>query len=159
MALTSKQIAFCESYILTNNATEAYQKAYNNTNMATCRVNASKMLKMSDIIAKMSELRNAVKKLTTKRLDKSIENTTDLFIMSVSERMNILSKIANGEIPLQKAIVVDKNIEYIEVVPDWMDRKNAIAELNKMDGSYTPIEQKIKVSKLGKELADEIYVE
>lgn len=59
-------------------------------------------------------------------------------IMSVIERKETLTQIARGLIPLTKPIVVDKSIEYIEVVPDWMDRKNAIAELNKMDGAYAP---------------------
>ena len=60
-------------------------------------------------------------------------------IIDKHKRMEILSKIALGEIQLQKALVLDKEIKYIEVIPDWMDRKNAIAELNKMDGSYAPI--------------------
>lgn len=59
-------------------------------------------------------------------------------ILTVVERMEILSSIARGEIPLTKPIVVDKSIELIKVVPDWMDRKSAIAELNKMQGEYAP---------------------
>lgn len=61
-----------------------------------------------------------------------------LDIMDAMERKATLTQIARGEIPLRKAIVVDKFIEYIEVIPDWMDRKNAIAELNKMEGDYAP---------------------
>lgn len=57
-------------------------------------------------------------------------------IADINERKEILTKILRGEIPLQKAFVVGKSIEFIDVVPDWMDRKAAIAELNKMDGSY-----------------------
>lgn len=64
-------------------------------------------------------------------------------IMSAIERKEILTQIARGEIPLKKALVIDKNIEFIEVVPDYTDRKNAIAELNKMDGSYAPTKQAI----------------
>jgi len=59
-------------------------------------------------------------------------------IMDAIERKSILTQIARGQLPLQKAMVVDRMVEYIEVVPDWMDRKNAIAELNKMDGDYAP---------------------
>ena len=60
-------------------------------------------------------------------------------IIDVLERKEILSQIAKGEIPLQKALVVAGQIEYIQVVPDWMDRRNAIAELNKMEGDYAPM--------------------
>lgn len=59
-------------------------------------------------------------------------------ILTIEERKMILTKIALGGIPLKKAMVVDGEIQMIDVVPDWMDRKNAIAELNKMDGSYAP---------------------
>jgi len=64
-------------------------------------------------------------------------------IMQKEERQLILTQIARGQIPLKKAMVVDKVIEYIDVVPDYGDRKNAIAELNKMDGSYAPAKQEI----------------
>lgn len=63
----------------------------------------------------------------------------ELDIMSAIERKHILTQIARGQIPLKKPMVVDKVIQEVEVVPDWMDRKLAIAELNKMDGEYAPI--------------------
>lgn len=59
-------------------------------------------------------------------------------IANATERKVILTKIARGQIPLRKHVVVDKFIEYIDVVPDYMDRKAAIAELNKMEGDYAP---------------------
>ena len=59
-------------------------------------------------------------------------------IADVLERKEILTKIARGQIPLKKAMIVDGAIEYIEVVPDWTDRRNAISELNKMEGDYAP---------------------
>lgn len=69
-----------------------------------------------------------------------------LDIMDAVERKAILTQIARGEIPLKKAMVVDKFIEYIEVAPDWMDRKNAIAELNKMEGAYAPESKNLNVN-------------
>lgn len=57
-------------------------------------------------------------------------------IADINERKEILTKIIRGQMPLKKAFVTSKGIKYVNVVPDWMDRKNAIAELNKMDGSY-----------------------
>ena len=59
-------------------------------------------------------------------------------IMSIVERQHILSQIARGEIMLRKPIVVKGEIQHIEVAPDWTDRRNAIAELNKMDGAAQP---------------------
>jgi len=40
--------------------------------------------------------------------------------------------------PLTKPMVVNGDLQLIPVVPDWMDRRNAIAELNKMEGDYAP---------------------
>jgi hypothetical protein len=64
-------------------------------------------------------------------------------ILNKHERMEILTLIAKGEIPLTKHIVCDGIIQEREVVPNWMDRKAAIAELNKMDGEYAPIRKDI----------------
>jgi hypothetical protein len=59
-------------------------------------------------------------------------------IMTAQERKVVLSQIARGQIPLTKPMVVDGMVEMVPVVPDWMDRRNAIAELNKMEGDYAP---------------------
>lgn len=65
-------------------------------------------------------------------------------IMTKIERMEVLSQIARGEIPLKKHIVVSEGfglgsrIDEVEVVPNYQDRKAAIAELNKMEGDYAP---------------------
>lgn len=64
-------------------------------------------------------------------------------ILTKHERMEILTQIAKGEIPLVKHIVCDGVIQEVEIVPAWADRKAAIAELNKMDGEYAPIKKDI----------------
>lgn len=78
--------------------------------------------------------------------DLRIQMETEAFkskILTRLERMEILSEIARGEIPLTKHIVCDGVIQEREVVPAWMDRKAALAELNKMDGEYAPIRKDI----------------
>lgn len=67
---------------------------------------------------------------------KAHEDSAIEAVMSAQERKEVLTRIARGEIMLVKHIVADSIIEEREILPDWMDRKNAIAELNKMDGSY-----------------------
>jgi hypothetical protein len=66
------------------------------------------------------------------------ENAAIEAVMSAQERKEVLTKIGRGEIPLTKPMVVDGAVELIPVVPDWMDRRAAIAELNKMEGDYSP---------------------
>ena len=69
-----------------------------------------------------------------------------LKILSRAEKMDILSRIALGEIPLQKPMVCDGIIHMIDVVPDYMDRKNAITELNKMEGDHSPTKAEVVVT-------------
>lgn len=76
-------------------------------------------------------------------LKDSAENRMRLGILSKLERMKILSDIAQGEIVLTKYIVADGVIQERDVVPDYNDRKGAIAELNKMDGDYAPVKKDI----------------
>ena len=64
-------------------------------------------------------------------------------ILDKHERMEILTQIARGEIPLNKHIVCDGIIQERETLPAWGDRRAAIAELNKMDGEYAPIKKDI----------------
>jgi len=59
-------------------------------------------------------------------------------ICAVLERQEILSAIARGEIKL-KQWFIGKDYEVCkDVVPNYADRRAAIAELNKMDGDYAP---------------------
>lgn len=62
-------------------------------------------------------------------------------ILSVLERKEILTQMALGNIPLIKYIVCDGVIQEREVVPNYNDRKAAIAELNKMEGVYASEEE------------------
>lgn len=64
-------------------------------------------------------------------------------ILQKLDRMEILSSIARGEIPLVKYIVCDGTIQERDIVADYSDRRAAIAELNKMDGDYAPIKKDI----------------
>jgi len=85
----------------------------------------------SEVRAEQEAIKEGVKESIKKDIeDRKIE------ILNAIQRQEILSQIARGEIPLKKPMVVDKEIREIDVVPDWNDRKAAIAELNNMDGAY-----------------------
>ena len=64
MALTQKQENFCRAYIETGNASEAYRKAFNTSNMKTESVNnkAYELLKRVDVTARVEELRSEAAK-------------------------------------------------------------------------------------------------
>lgn len=74
-------------------------------------------------------------------------------IMSALDRMELLQKIAKGEILVKKPYSTKFGIEMIEVEPDHNERKGAIAELNKMDGSYAAQKQEVVVKEANIDLS------
>jgi len=58
--------------------------------------------------------------------------------LSKIERLELLSKIATGQITVKKTFFYEGQVIEHECYPDHADRIKAIAEMNKMDGSYTP---------------------
>jgi hypothetical protein len=64
-------------------------------------------------------------------------------VLTRLERQEILTAIAKGEILIEKPVVAEGMIQMIEVAPALADRKNAIAELNKMDGEYAPVKKDV----------------
>jgi hypothetical protein len=71
-------------------------------------------------------------------------------ILSKYKRMELLSKIATGEIKAWREVITDGGIQKIEYY-SGAEVKAAIAELNKMDGEYAPIRKDI--TSLGEKLA------
>ena len=155
--LTSKQIEFCKQLANGKNATEAYHIAFKTKNRTTCKVNGSKLFKLAAIKAKIKEFQKTASTITAKANQLAMDKVKADEVMGTAERMIVLSKIARGQIPLIKPMVCDGEIQEIEVVPDWMDRKNAIAELNKMDGSYPPAKVNMNINKVGLDVIEETY--
>lgn len=61
MGLTVKQERFCQAYIETGNASEAYRQAYSSKgNQATIKKRASELLGRGDIAGMVAKLRGAV---------------------------------------------------------------------------------------------------
>jgi hypothetical protein len=69
----------------------------------------------------------------------AISERTEYRVMSKAERMNVLSQMADGTLQVQRNVVTKDGVMVILALPDYNDRKAAIAELNKMDGEYAPI--------------------
>lgn len=145
--LTEKQAAFCKQVALGKSGSEAYRLAFKSSSAGTCKVNGSRLLKQPLIAAKIKELQKRNSIIADKAQAKVAEGVVVEFeVASVAERMHILTQIARGQIPLFKPMVCDGVIEQIEVVPDWMDRKNAITELNKMTGDYAPAKTEMNIT-------------
>jgi hypothetical protein len=67
-------------------------------------------------------------------------------IMTSDERKELLTSIANGTLRIKKPFVIAGKIMEYPAEPDHTDRKNAIAELNKMEGDYAPTKIKATVT-------------
>lgn len=83
---------------------------------------------------------------------KSEENIGELIkertfkILSVAERMDILAKMANGELERNEVVFIDGQPKQIKAKPTFNDMRGAIAELNKMQGDYAPAKSEISVT-------------
>lgn len=61
-------------------------------------------------------------------------------MLSVMERIDILSRMALGELKIKQLVYMGAEVGNVEmeVEPSYLDRRGAIAELNKMFGDYAP---------------------
>lgn len=59
-------------------------------------------------------------------------------VMSKQERLETLTKIAKGELKVKRPFIIGGRIMEYPSEPDAMERKAAIAEMNKMEGDYAP---------------------
>ena len=71
------------------------------------------------------------------------KNRLKSLIMDKEERMEVLTKIARGQLTYHKEVATKDGPVEIIAKPDFVDRKAAIAELNKMDGDYAPVKKDI----------------
>jgi hypothetical protein len=64
-------------------------------------------------------------------------------ILSKEERLEILSQIARGDLSYQQEVPSKFGPQTITAWPSFNDRKGAVAEINKMEGDYAPIQKDI----------------
>lgn len=80
MSLTQKQENFCIAFVETGNASEAYRRAYNASNMKpeTVVVRASEMMAKSNIKVRVDELRQPAIKKAQITLESHLERLQEL---------------------------------------------------------------------------------
>lgn len=150
--LSEKMVEFCRLYASGKMPSEAYSIAFKNDKIATCGVNSNKLLKRADIqeqIAKEQALNKSVMDLANVI---AAEKIAEGSIAEKIERMQHLTKIMRGEVKIRadrfffdskEGVVVSHEVEEL---PDHGAQIKAIAELNKMDGSYAPAETKTTIT-------------
>ena len=133
--LTEKQIEFCQAVALGQSGTQAYAVAFKNDNMNTCRANASRMLKQPEICDKINELQGVNRQLIEAAQARNIEKMVKYEVVTAAEKLEILSQMIRGQIPVQRAIVCQGKIEIIELKPGYGDRLKAMEQMGRIDGS------------------------
>lgn len=120
--LTEKQKRFCDYYIETGNATEAYKKAYKNNNQRASESNGSRLLS-----------NDKVKNYIDERL-KQIESKR---IADAKEVMEYLTKILRNQEQEEVVIVSENGPEIIKKDVSIKDRNKAAELLGKRYALWT----------------------
>lgn len=145
MALTEKQIKFCELSANGKSAKEAYMIAYGKDNEHVAKVSGCRLLQRAEIaeeVKRLKERNNEIVEVAQTRVMKTMVLPD---IASAAERMGILTEILRGKVFFtQQMLTKDGGVVDIEVPPSYRDRIAAAVELNKMTGDNAP--QKIEVS-------------
>ena len=84
------------------------------------------------------KLDQQIKKKKEKIIEEKAIESLEKFIINTDQRKEILSNIAIGELIIKKPFLLNGKIVQVDSQPDYSDRRNAIAELNKMEGDYSP---------------------
>lgn len=158
MGLTIKQEKFCNYYIETGNASEAYRRAYNCENMSEKAIweNASKLLNNTKVAPRVKELQDELKDISDITKERLMRELSNIAFSSISDMHNtwIERKDFENLSPKQKSAiksistkVLKKNIgtkdnpEYADVEfvkIEMHDKLKAIEDLAKMLGYNEP---------------------
>lgn len=158
MGLTIKQEKFCNYYIETGNASEAYRRAYNCENMSEKAIweNASKLLNNTKVAPRVKELQDELKDISDITKERLMRELSNIAFSSISDMHNTWIERKDFEklTPKQKSAIksistkiVKKNIgtkdcpEYVDVEfvkIEMHDKLKAIEDLSKMLGYNEP---------------------
>ena len=145
MRATAKHTEFIRLVANGTNQSEAYRATVGNpkATISACKAKASQLAKKyADLIA---QEREKLKAIVEEAQSNRVAEIAQMNIMTSAERMEFLSKMAKGEVKVKQPFVIGGKIMEYPSEPTFAERRAAIAELNKMDGSYAPTESKVKL--------------
>jgi hypothetical protein len=157
MNLPAKHIEFIRLFVDGQTQANAYKLSIGKKGVSkqVCEVKGSQLAKKyAELIA---QERKKLSDIVEQANQSKVAEIAEMDIMSKSERMQLLSKMARGEIKIKQPFVVNGKIMEYPAELSATERRGAIAEINKMVGDYAPSKTETTL-KLGKDLADEDYV-
>jgi hypothetical protein len=138
MAISAKHSEFIMLVAGGTNQSEAYVLTNPNKNLTkgTIKVESSKLAKKYALL--INEERERLRKVVEAANDSKVSEIAQMNIMGKAERMELLTKMAKGELKIKTPFVIAGKIMEYPAEPTASDRRAAIAELNKMAGDYAP---------------------
>lgn len=115
--LTKNQQEFADNYIKSGNGSEAYRKAgYKAKSDGVVRANASRLLTNANV---------------KKYIDERMKQIASQKIMTATEAVELLTRIARGEEKETKVVATQLNISEVEVEADLKTKISAVKEILK----------------------------
>jgi hypothetical protein len=145
MKISAKHTEFIRLVANGTNQSEAYRATVGNpkATLSSVKSKASQLAKKyADLIDKE---RDVLKVIVEEAQNNRVAEIAQMNIMTSVERMEFLTKMAKGEVKVKQPFVIGGKIMEYPSEPTFAERRAAIAELNKMDGSYAPTESKVKL--------------
>jgi hypothetical protein len=144
MNLPAKHIEFIRYIVNGESQTNAYNLTYPNKNLTkgTLKVEASKLCKKyADLIA---QERKKLSDIVEQANQSKVAEIAEMDIMSKAEILQLLSKMARGEIKIKQPFVVNGKIMEYPAELSAIERRGVIAEINKMVGNYAPAKSEVE---------------
>jgi hypothetical protein len=138
MTLAPKHIEFINLVAKGETQSNAYKLSVGKKGVSkqVSEVKGSQLAKKYAVL--INEERERLRKVVEAANDSKVSEIAQMNIMGKAERMELLTKMAKGELKIKTPFVIAGKIMEYPAEPTASDRRAAIAELNKMAGDYAP---------------------
>jgi hypothetical protein len=138
MELPSKHIEFVQLVAKGETQSNAYKLSIGKKGVSkqVSEVKGSQLAKKYALL--INDERERLRKVVEAANDSKVSEIAQMNIMGKAERMELLTKMAKGELKIKTPFVIAGKIMEYPAEPTASDRRAAIAELNKMAGDYAP---------------------
>lgn len=115
---------------------DAYKLAYPSATEKSCLDRGRKLSNNVEIATYIGRIQSKIQNKVENKLSDALSNQITIELLTVAKKREILSKIANGDMVIEKAVATKLGVEMVDCKPDAMDIMKAIDLDNKMCGIY-----------------------
>lgn len=127
---------FADAIINGTSEKDAYKLAYPSATEKSCLDRGRKLSNNVEIATYVGRIQSKIQNKVENKLSDTLSNEIVTELLTVAKKREILSKIANGDLLVEKAVGTKLGIEIVKAKPDAMDIMKAIDLDNKMCGIY-----------------------